>query len=111
VFSHALRINPLLVIFALLLGGQLFGIVGAFIALPIAAVLRETIVYFRRHLVLEPWDTPTAAQLAARASPSPAERCLECGSELPPGAPSCPACGTEIADASEAAAATAAAPG
>jgi predicted PurR-regulated permease PerM len=111
VFSHALRINPLLVIFALLLGGQLFGIVGAFIALPIAAVLRETVVYFRRHLVLEPWDTPTAAQLAARASPSPAERCLECGSELPPGAPSCPACGTEIADATEAAAATAAAPG
>ena len=105
VFSHALRINPLLVIFALLLGGQLYGIIGAFIALPIAAVLRETVVYFRRHLVLEPWDTPTAAQLAARASPSP-ERCLECGGELPPGVESCPACGTEVADADEAAAAT-----
>ena len=38
VFGHALRINPLLVIFALLLGGQIYGIIGAFMALPIAAV-------------------------------------------------------------------------
>jgi predicted PurR-regulated permease PerM len=60
VFSQALRINPLLVIFALLLGGQVYGIIGAFIALPIAAILRETIVYLRRHLVLEPWGTPSA---------------------------------------------------
>ena len=38
VFSQALRINPLLVIFALLLGGQLYGFIGAFIALPIAPI-------------------------------------------------------------------------
>ena len=44
-------------IVALLIGGQLYGFVGAFIALPIAAMLRETVVYFRRHLVLEPWPT------------------------------------------------------
>ena len=50
VFGHALRINPLLVIFALLLGGQIYGFIGAFIALPIAAILRETVVYLRRHL-------------------------------------------------------------
>ncbi|MDP9384521.1 MAG: AI-2E family transporter, partial [Actinomycetota bacterium] len=55
VFGHSLRINPLLVIFALLMGGQLYGIIGAFISLPIAAILRETVVYLRRHLVLEPW--------------------------------------------------------
>jgi predicted PurR-regulated permease PerM len=109
VFGHALRINPLLVIFALLLGGQLYGIIGAFIALPIAAVVRETVVYLHRHLVLEPWGTPSAAQLAARADPPP-ERCLECGGELPPGASSCPACGTEIGDPDEAVAAASAAP-
>ena len=34
-FGHTLRINPLLVIFALLLGLQLHGIVGALVALPI----------------------------------------------------------------------------
>ena len=50
VFSQALRINPLLVIFALLLGGQLYGFLGAFISLPIAAILRETAVYLRRHV-------------------------------------------------------------
>jgi predicted PurR-regulated permease PerM len=111
VFGHALRINPLLVILALLLGGQLYGIVGAFIALPIAAVVRETVVYFHRHLVLEPWDTPSAAEVAARTNPPPQGRCLECGGPLPAGASSCPACGTEIAGADEAAAATAAAPG
>jgi putative heme transporter len=57
VFGHTLRINPLLVIFALLVGGQIYGLVGALVALPIAAILRETVVYLNRHLVLEPWGT------------------------------------------------------
>lgn len=56
IFSHTLRINPLLVIFALLLGGQLYGIIGALVALPIVSVLRETVLYLNRHLTLEPWD-------------------------------------------------------
>jgi predicted PurR-regulated permease PerM len=57
VFSYTLRINPLLVIFALLFGAEVYGLVGALIALPIAATLRETVLYLRRHLVLEPWNT------------------------------------------------------
>ncbi len=56
IFGHTLRINPLLVIFALLLGLQLHGIVGALIALPILSVLRETAVYLSRHLTLESWE-------------------------------------------------------
>jgi predicted PurR-regulated permease PerM len=55
VFGHSLRINPLLIIFALLFGAEVYGIVGAFVALPVAAVLRETVLYLRRHVVLEPW--------------------------------------------------------
>jgi predicted PurR-regulated permease PerM len=55
VFGHSLRINPLLIIFALLFGAQVYGIVGAFVALPVAAVVRETVVYLRRHVVFEPW--------------------------------------------------------
>jgi predicted PurR-regulated permease PerM len=66
VFGHHLRINPLLVIFALLVGGDLYGIPGALVALPIAAVARETVLYLRRHLMLEPWGTPSAAALAER---------------------------------------------
>ncbi len=56
VFGHTLRINPLLVIFALLLGLQLYGIVGALVALPILAILRETVVYLSRHVEFESWE-------------------------------------------------------
>ncbi len=59
IFGHTLRINPLLVIFALLLGLQLHGIVGALIALPILSVLRETVVYLARHITFESWDRPS----------------------------------------------------
>ena len=57
IFSHALRINPLLVIVALLFGYSIYGVIGALMALPVAAVIRETILYLRRHVVLEPWRT------------------------------------------------------
>ncbi|GAB2677687.1 AI-2E family transporter [Kribbella swartbergensis] len=73
VFAHSLRINPLLVIFALLLGGHLHGIAGALVALPLAAIARETVLYLRRHLMLEPWGTPSAAALlASPTEPAPA---------------------------------------
>jgi len=125
VFSQALRINPLLVIFALLLGGQLYGFLGAFIALPIAATLRETAVYLRRHVRLEPWDLPAVApagpSFASEPPPEPQPppdasppveegRCPECGAPRRPGADRCPECGTELGDEDEAASATASAP-
>jgi predicted PurR-regulated permease PerM len=85
VFSYTLRINPLLVIFALLFGAELYGLVGALIALPIAATVRETVLYLRRHLVLEPWGTSSPLSFAGGPAP-PATRthpCPECGT--PPG--------------------------
>jgi predicted PurR-regulated permease PerM len=123
VFSQALRINPLLVIFALLLGGRLYGFLGAFIALPIAATLRETAVYMRRHVRLEPWDLPyvepTRASFAPEPPPpapspaaeaDPAPPCPECGAPRVAGIDTCPECGTELGDADESASATASAP-
>jgi predicted PurR-regulated permease PerM len=59
IFGHTLRINPLLVIFALLLGLQLYGVVGALIALPLLSILRETVVYLARHITFESWDRRT----------------------------------------------------
>jgi predicted PurR-regulated permease PerM len=56
VFGHTLRINPILVIFALLLGLHVDGIIGALVALPILSVLRETVLYLSRHLTFEAWD-------------------------------------------------------
>jgi predicted PurR-regulated permease PerM len=128
VFSQALRINPLLVIFALLLGGQLYGFLGAFIALPIAAILRETAVYMRRHVRLEPWDFPSvppdqpsfASEPSEEAQPRPEParepagedepRCPECGAPRRAGADRCPECGTELGGADETASAAASAP-
>jgi predicted PurR-regulated permease PerM len=63
IFGHTLRINPLLVIFALLLGLQLYGVAGALVALPILSVLRETVVYLGRHLTFEPWERSPGGML------------------------------------------------
>ena len=84
IFSHSLRMNPLVVIFVLLLGGHFYGIVGALVALPLAAIARETAVYLRRHLVLEPWGTPSAPALRDEL-PAP---------EVRPARGRCPECGT-----------------
>ncbi len=32
------------------------GVIGALIALPLLSIVRESVLYLRRHLVLEPWD-------------------------------------------------------
>ena len=55
VFGFSLRLNPIIVIFALLFGAEAYGIIGALIALPLVAVLRETVVYLNRHLEFEGW--------------------------------------------------------
>jgi predicted PurR-regulated permease PerM len=95
IFGHALRINPLLVIFALLFGAELFGIVGALVALPVAAVVRETVVYLRQHLVFEPWGTMTPLEVVeGRAKRI---RCPECGGRCAAGDAYCPTCGVELA--------------
>ncbi|HEX5622039.1 MAG TPA: AI-2E family transporter [Solirubrobacteraceae bacterium] len=110
VFAQALRINPLLVIFALLLGGQIYGLIGAFIALPIAAVLRESVDYFRQNLRFEPWDLPSAAEIPD-APPASRRPCPECGTPCPEDATACPACGTELGGPDAEAAAASTAPG
>jgi predicted PurR-regulated permease PerM len=55
IFGRTLRINPLLVIFVLLFGLQVRGVIGALVALPLLAILRETVVYLRKHLAFERW--------------------------------------------------------
>ncbi len=95
IFGHALRINPLLVIFALLFGAELFGIIGALVALPVAAVVRETVVYLRQHLVLEPWGTMTPLEILEARSLR--VRCPECGGRCAAGDAFCPTCGVDLA--------------
>jgi predicted PurR-regulated permease PerM len=75
VFRLSLRINPILIILGLLIGYQLYGIAGALVALPVAAVIRETVIYLRRHLVLEPWPVSTSPDVVGprREPPDSAE--------------------------------------
>jgi predicted PurR-regulated permease PerM len=113
VFAQALRINPLLVIFALLLGGQVYGFIGAFIALPLAAIVRESVDYFRTNFTFERWDLPSESRAdGEERPPPPAERkCPECGARCPEGATTCPSCDTELGGAEAEAAAASTAPG
>jgi predicted PurR-regulated permease PerM len=53
--GNALRLHPLLVIFGLLAGGEIYGLPGALIALPLLATARAAWEFFSERVVLEPW--------------------------------------------------------
>jgi predicted PurR-regulated permease PerM len=93
VFGRALRINPLLVIFALLFGGHLYGVIGALVALPVTAMLRETIMYLRENLRLEPWPVAGRGEAAGLLQGQPSVSCSACGERLPAGDQYCRKCG------------------
>jgi predicted PurR-regulated permease PerM len=93
VFRISLRINPILVILALLIGYQLYGIAGALIALPVLAVLRQTVLYLRKHMVLEPWHVTTPGATAVRLDPG---RCTECGAVVGDEDDFCRTCGSPL---------------
>jgi predicted PurR-regulated permease PerM len=56
VMASALRLHPLLVIFGLLAGGELYGIAGVLVALPTMAGLRAIWGFFHPRIALERWD-------------------------------------------------------
>jgi predicted PurR-regulated permease PerM len=59
-FRRTLRINPIIIIVALLIGDKLYGIPGALVSLPVISVIRTTVLYLRGHTVLESWGPPGA---------------------------------------------------
>ena len=56
VMANALRLHPLLVIFGLLAGGELYGIAGVLVALPTMAGGRAIWEFFRERVTLETWE-------------------------------------------------------
>ena len=56
VMGSALRLHPLLVIFGLLAGGEIYGLVGALVALPVLAAGRAVWEFFAERVELEPWE-------------------------------------------------------
>jgi predicted PurR-regulated permease PerM len=55
VMGSALRLHPLLVIFGLLAGGEIYGLPGIFVALPLLAVMRALWEFAGERVELEPW--------------------------------------------------------
>jgi predicted PurR-regulated permease PerM len=93
VFRLSLRINPILIILSLLIGFQLYGIIGSLVALPIASMIRQTVLYLRKHLVLEPWGT---VPLGAPPLVLQSERCPDCGTPAAGGDAYCRSCGGSL---------------
>jgi predicted PurR-regulated permease PerM len=93
VFRISLRINPILIILALLVGYQLYGIAGSLVALPVISVIRQTVVYLRRHLVLEPWGVLGAGTDFLNLTP---DRCPDCGERAAPQDTYCRSCGASL---------------
>ena len=57
VMGSALRLHPLLVIFGLLAGGEIYGLPGALVALPMLAAGRAVWEFFSERVELEPWES------------------------------------------------------
>ena len=56
VMGSALRLHPLLVIFGLAVGAELYGFPGALVALPVLAVVRALWEFFADRVHFEPWS-------------------------------------------------------
>jgi predicted PurR-regulated permease PerM len=66
VMGHSLRLHPLLVIFGLLAGGEIYGFPGILVALPLLAAGRAVWEFFSERLAFERWVTgdPVAETVA-----------------------------------------------
>jgi predicted PurR-regulated permease PerM len=60
VMGSALRLHPLLVIFGLLAGGEIYGLPGALVALPLLAAGRAIWEFFGERVTLESWAQGSA---------------------------------------------------
>jgi predicted PurR-regulated permease PerM len=75
VMSSALRLHPLLVIFGLLAGAEIYGLPGVFVALPTLAAGRAVWDFFGRRVELESWEkgdtVPVEVELEAVSDRDP----------------------------------------
>jgi predicted PurR-regulated permease PerM len=71
VMASALRLHPLLVIFGLLAGGELYGIPGVLVALPTMAAGRAVWEFFGERLDLESWEEAPEGPIAVEVEVEP----------------------------------------
>src|SRR5207244_12045559 len=71
VMGNALRLHPLLVIFGLLAGGEIYGLPGVLVALPLLAAARAIWEFFGARVRLESWTDAEPAVPGAIAEAPP----------------------------------------
>jgi predicted PurR-regulated permease PerM len=74
VMGRSLRLHPLLVIFGLLAGGEIYGFPGVLVALPLLAAARAAWEFFSERLELQGWpeDAPVGEVVGLELEPVPA---------------------------------------
>jgi predicted PurR-regulated permease PerM len=56
IMSNRFRVHPLIVIFVILAGGQVHGLTGAFLAIPLIPMVKESITFFSSRVSFEGWE-------------------------------------------------------
>ena len=74
VMGSAVGVHPLVVIFGLLIGEQVAGIVGVLIAIPVVVVVKEAVAFASERFGLGPAPVEEPAATAATATPPPVTR-------------------------------------
>ena len=65
IMGSRFRVHPLVVIFAILAGGEIHGITGMLIAIPLIPLIKETWLFFRPRLQFEGWCAAVTGELGA----------------------------------------------
>jgi len=68
------RVHPLVVIFAVLVGGEIHGITGMLNAIPLIPLVKETIVFLRPRTQFEGWSAAAGGVVDSLARDTQAER-------------------------------------
>jgi putative heme transporter len=71
VMGSALRLHPLLIIFGLLAGGEIYGLAGILVALPLLAAVRAAYEFFSERVTLEPWTEAGPVPVEVEVEPPP----------------------------------------
>ena len=86
VMGSALRLHPLLVIFGLLAGGEIYGLPGVFVALPLLAALRAMWEFFGERVQFESWQDGGGVSVEVEPPPRPEAVTAVATPEEPPAA-------------------------
>jgi len=92
VMGSALRLHPLLIIFGLLAGDEIYGFPGILVALPFLAACRAAWEFFGERVALEPWPAGAAGPVPVEVEveppqPAPAVVPARAPAAEPPDAP------------------------